>query len=122
MAYGILLGFHIAGAVATLAVSIYAMSSVLSGSSSMYERVVIVLSTLAGFELITGVVLAAISREVTVISVCDNIGLYLMFVAGIETALFTRMKKLSLRFPVWETLSSIGGGVALLLVGALLGL
>ncbi|MBP9757264.1 MAG: hypothetical protein KBD06_01565 [Candidatus Pacebacteria bacterium] len=117
----ILLSAHIVGAIVTIVVSVYALAIVVRGNQEQFPLVALFLGALAGFELTTGALLAALSPAVTVVSVCDNIALYLALVITVEASVFLRMHNRD-RFPMQKTLASIGVGTTFLMIGVVLGL
>lgn len=116
-----ILAAHILGAVATFAIIFYAMIALLRSQSRQLEALAGILGILAAFEVVSGVALAIISNTVTVVSVCDNIALYLALVLVTQAALYTRMRGTGVRFPVVRSLSPVCGSICLLVLSAALG-
>lgn len=120
--YSAILIVHIAGAVATGIVTLYASGAMLLKRSELYRRLALVLAAVASFEVVTGTALAVLSANVTVASVCGSIALYVAAIACVEVILFMRMNGSGVRFPFAKTIAPVGASIALLLSGVVLGL
>lgn len=112
---------HIAGAIATGIIAVYACTMMVLGRDTAYRMTAQLLAALAAFEVFTGIGLAVLSPEISVISVCGNIALYLAIVAALEVLLFLRMPNGVVRFPIVQTVSPISVGIAALIAGVVLG-
>ena len=115
MVYGALLTIHIIGACITGIVAAYAGIIMWQRQETSYRGTAIILGVLGGFEVLTGTLLSVVSSEITSVSLCTNIIIYLSVVFFMESLLFMRMKKISILFPVAQALSPIAAGLALLL-------
>ena len=109
--YSILLVVHIAGACVTALVGAYALAMLWRREEGKYSRCAKVLGAVAGFEVLTGTVLAVLSLQVTALSLCANVVVYLSIVLLLEAALFMRMKKISIRFPSATAFSPIAASL-----------
>ena len=107
---------HIAGGVLTGVAASYAGVMLWQGRSDSYSISARVLGSLAGFEIVSGVMLAIVSSTISAASLCANIALYLFIVASVEAFLFIRMKKNAISFPLSESLSPVLASLVFLLV------
>jgi hypothetical protein len=115
--YTLFLILHLGGAAVTGLVATYSVLALVRHFDSEYRRLAGTLGLLAGFEIMTGVCLSVISSQVTALSLCSNIAVYLGVVALVESALFLRMQKMTMTFPIRLVLSPSSIGLALLLIG-----
>ncbi len=116
MTYAIFLVLHIVGACVTGLVALYAGAALWQGREAGYRGSATALGLLAGFEVLSGVMLSMLSVEVSALSLCANIALYLSVIALFEVLLFARIQKTSLAFPTRLALSPSVASLALLLV------
>jgi hypothetical protein len=101
---------------------LYAMFAIVRNSTGSFTLMARVLSALAGFELLTGALLAAFSPSISIASVCDNFALYMLLVVTVLGALYVRTSRAGSRFPVTQSISSIAGGMVPVIIAAALGL
>jgi hypothetical protein len=97
--YASLVSIHLIGAALTGVVAASAGVALSRGRQNLYKVHATVLGALAGFEILTGVALSIASPEVTALSLCANVALYLSVVFAVEALLFIRMKQGALAFP-----------------------
>ena len=107
MLYEIILTIHLVGAALTGILASYAGVLLYQNRTSSYRSTSLSLGFLASFEILTGMALAVISTNISAPSLCANIGAYLLVVAVVEALIFTRMKKISMKFPFKEILTPI---------------
>ena len=107
MISAIFLTLHIAGAIVTLIIASYSTIVLWNTFHARYRACASILGALAGFEVITGVMLSIISPQITAFSLCKNIVLYLSLVVILEIILCIRMRKTLLTFPWARVLSPI---------------
>ena len=119
--YTSLLAVHIVGASATGIVASYAGIAMWRHQERSYRRVALILASLAGFEVLTGTAFSVLSSQITAVSLCANIAIYLSVVFVVETLLYLRMKKISLAFPIVKVSAPIASALSLLAGAALLG-
>jgi hypothetical protein len=98
--YESFLVIHLAGASATVCVGAYALVALWNHCADKYNFVAKVLGVLAGFEVLTGTMLAVLSPQVSASLLCSRILLYLFLVVVVETLLFVRMRKISMVSPI----------------------
>jgi hypothetical protein len=91
--YEALLTTHLVGAGVTAVVAAAASVRMWVGHTNTYRPHAIALGAIAGFEVLTGVLLALLSPEITALSLCANVALYLSAVFAIEGLLFIRIKQ-----------------------------
>ena len=115
MLYDSLLLVHILGACLTGIMAAYAGVIMWQNQDSSYRTASIILGALGGFEVITGTLLSVISSQITSISLCANIIIYVSVVLFFEALLFLKMRKVSVVFPLVVALSPIATGLTLLL-------
>jgi hypothetical protein len=116
-----LLIIHIVGACITgLAVS-YAGIAMWKHQENTYQPLALILAALAGFEILTGTALSVISSQITAISLCANIAVYLSVVFAVEALLYLHMKKISLTFPLAYVATTLGSALSLFAGAAALG-
>lgn len=120
--YSMLLIVHVTGAVLTGVVSCIALTIVVAERAEYYRVLALALSSLAAFEVLSGVVLSVLSPGVTAVSLCANIALYLSFVAVVELIISVSMRKRSREFPTSPVLAPICGSLAALGVVMVLGI
>ena len=111
MVYGIVLAVHIAGACVTALIGAYAVAMLWQREEGKYSLCASVLGFVAGFEVVTGTLLSVLSLQVTALSLCANMVVYLSIVLFLEAALFVRMKKISIRFPAASVFSPIAASL-----------
>jgi hypothetical protein len=107
MIYSVILTLHLVGAAVTGLLASYAGVVLWRKSDSAYRPLAIALGSLATFEVVSGTTLSIISIQVSTLSLCANIAAYLLGCVIVETALFVRMQKISVRFPFVITLSPL---------------
>ena len=115
MIYSVLLAFHLIGAGATGLMGAYSIFNIGNGFTQRLKNNALVLGVLAAFEIVTGTVLSVVSLQVSALSICGRVVVYLSFVAIIEVVLFSRMQKVSLKFPAREVVSPVASSLLLLL-------
>lgn len=86
--YEALLTTHLAGAGLTALVAAAAGAAMWGAHAHAYRPYAIALGAIAGFEILTGVLLALLSPEITALSLCRNVALYLGAVFAVEALLF----------------------------------
>lgn len=91
---------HIIGACVTGLVASYTGLVLWKKDFSKYRRLAQMLGVLAGLEVATGVTLSVLSLEISALSLCANLFVYLSVIFLLEAVLFMRMKKVSLLFPL----------------------
>jgi len=111
----IILLFHILGAFTMAALMISAVIFILQNKTERLETLAKNISYGLGFQLVTGslLVFADVTRG-SIISFCSKIGLYILIVAGVETLLFYKMKKLN--FPLSTVLGSSAVGMSFAII------
>ena len=102
---------HIAGACITALVGAYAFAMLWRREEGMYGICASVLGAVAGFEVVTGTMLSILSLNITALSLCANIAVYLSIVLFLDALLFVRAKKISVRFPAATALSPIAASL-----------
>ncbi len=115
MIYEALLAFHVAIGIITGALATYAGIILWRSDERQYRPVALGIAYLAGFEILSGVMLSVLSLEISAISLCANIALYLSLVFVVEVLLFLRMKKVARGFPLIAVVSPSASGLAFLL-------
>jgi hypothetical protein len=115
MAYSVLLAIHLLGGALTGIIAAYAAIVMWQKEESSYRRTAIVLGFLGGFEVLTGVILSVVSSQVTSISLCTNIIIYLSIVLFMEVLFFLRMHTISMLFPITKALSPIATSLSFFL-------
>jgi hypothetical protein len=115
MIYSLALVVHILGACVTGVTAAYALIVMWQDQDTSYRRTAIVLGSLGGFEVATGTLLSVISSQITSISLCANIFIYLSVVFFFESLLLLKMNKVSMSFPIIRALSPIAASLSLLL-------
>ena len=93
MLYSLFLTLHLTGAFATFGVVGFAGKTLLQQHENSYRYYAILLGVLGAFEILSGIALAVVSPEVTALSLCKNVALYLAMVFGVEGLLIARMKQ-----------------------------
>ena len=119
--YTSLLAVHIVGASATGIIASYTGIAIWRRQERSYRRLALILASLAGFEILTGVVLSVVSSQITAISLCANIIAYLSVVFVVEALLYARMRKISLAFPIAWVSAPIASALSLLAAAAAFG-
>ncbi|MBI5470550.1 hypothetical protein HY968_04520 [Candidatus Kaiserbacteria bacterium] len=119
--YELLLAIHIAGACITGLAASYAGIAMWQRQENTYRPLALILGVLAGFEILTGTALSVVSSQITAISLCGNIAIYLSVVFAVEALLYTRMKKISLTFPLAYVATTVASALSLLAGAAALG-
>lgn len=109
--YSSILVLHIIGACATGLVAAYTAIVLAKGEESHYTRLAQALGLLAGFETATGTLMSVLSPNITALSLCSNIAVYLGVVFALEAVLFWRMKKAALLFPIHLAFSPAAAGL-----------
>jgi len=122
MIYSFLLVVHIGGGIVTGIAASYAGVVLWQRTSALYRACALILGALAAFEVFSGVVLAFISLKITAQSLCNNVALYLLIVFFVETLLFIRMRKVSISFPLAQTLIPVVASLALMVAAVSYGL
>ncbi len=119
-AFDLILAAHLIGACATGVAASYAGIALWRQQESSYRPLSTWLGMLAGFEILSGTLLAIDSLSISAQSLCTNIAVYLAVVFFMEGILYARMKKVSLAFPlvriafpIASTLSFLGTAIAL---------
>src|SRR5262245_51858699 len=97
---------HIIGGFATIAVSLWGAVALWRGEMAL-RRIAIILGILAGVEMATGSLLAALSATISAAMVCERILIYLPFVGLVELLLYLRLRKLAQEFPTTQVTSSV---------------
>lgn len=116
MTYMLILILHIIGACLTGLVASYTGVALWHKSSESYRPLSITLGICAAFEVLTGTALSVISIQISTLSLCSNIALYLLACGIFEALLFARMKKIQVRFPFEITASPVLASLALMMV------
>lgn len=111
-----LLAVHLSGAAATGLVATYAVVAMVRGTSTTYRKTSLLLGALAGFEVLSGVALSISSSQITTLSICANVVMYLSVVFFVETLLFVQMKKETLVFPLRAAISPTLASLLLMFV------
>ncbi len=119
--YSVILVAHIAGAVVTGFAGITAIGAMALRKEHLYRPIALALAAIGSFEVASGTALAVLSKTTSVASVCGDIALYVGAVAFVETLIFMRMRKSVVRFPSVQTVSAMGGSIALLALAGVLG-
>jgi hypothetical protein len=99
MIYGALLGIHLFGAALTGLAIVYALIVMARGQTTHYRNVALFLGGLSAFEIATGTTLAILSSQVTAVSLCHNIALYLTACFVTEALLYVRVQQSKGIFP-----------------------
>ncbi len=97
--YDVILTIHLAGAGVTAFIAAGAGAALWHRSATAYRPHAIVLGAIAGFEILTGIVLAIVSPEITALSLCTNIALYLGAIFALEALIFARLRESATAFP-----------------------
>jgi hypothetical protein len=113
---------HLVGASATACVGAFALVALWNHFDDRYSFVANVLGALAGFEILTGTMLAVLSPQVSASSLCSRVFLYLFLVVIIETLLFARMRKISMASPMTTVFAPVIAGFATFLSAMVYGL
>jgi len=116
MSYNIILALHIAGACTAGIVALYTAFILGRGQQRVYRRSATTLGLLGGFQVVSGILLAFISPQITTLSLCDNIAMYLSAWFVLEALLFVRMKKVSVPFPLTPAFSPVIASLLLMVV------
>ena len=111
MLYGSFFALHIIGACVTALIGAYAIAMLWRREERKYSISASVLGAVAGFEVITGILLSVLSLKITALSLCGNIALYLSIVLLLEAMLFVRMKKGAAVFPTTTTFAPIAASL-----------
>ena len=119
--YAAVLIAHISGAILTGIIGVFAVGAMILKKETVYRRAALVLAALGAFEVLSGTVLAVLSKSISVASVCGNIALYVGAVAFVETLIYMRMRKTAFRFPSIQTISAIGSSLVLFALAGVLG-
>lgn len=112
MLYSVFLVLHIIGACVTGLVASYTGLVLWRKDSAHYRRLAQALGILAGLETITGVTLSVLSLNISTLSLCGNLAVYLSVIFALEAILFVRMKKVSLLFPLQLAFTPTAAGLA----------
>ena len=107
MIYTLFLWLHLACAFLTVGMSGASLAVLLAKKEEKYAFFARVIGSLAAIEIVSGLVMSLASPSVTALSLCANIGMYLSAVVILEGALYLRMKKVSLDFPLRFVISPI---------------
>lgn len=89
--YSVILLIHIVGAIASLVYACYSLTSLLCSAADGFSLQTYILALAIGFQTLTGGLLALLSPEITALSLCDNLMLYISPLALIEFLLISRM-------------------------------
>ena len=100
MTYFVVLGLHLTAALVTGLVIVYALFALWRQKSESYRLCALLLSSIAGFEVLSGTVLAIVSPTLSATALSIHIVEYLGVCLIAETLLFVRMRKASLAFPL----------------------
>ena len=73
--YSVLLSLHLVGALTTLGVGGYTFAHLVKKTEESYAPLALILALCAGYQTLTGAVLALVSPSITAISLCSNLGL-----------------------------------------------
>lgn len=93
MMYVAILVAHIFAACVTIAIIGLALYSVARGKSEWYRRCAFALAYVAGFEIISGTLLAVVSPEVSPLYVGTHLLAYLVICLVVEAMLIVKMQK-----------------------------
>lgn len=115
MMYSALLAIHIVGACATGIVAASAGAALWRQYGADYRGHAIALGFLAGFEIFSGVALSVASIDVTALSLCKNLAIYLLIVCSVEALLCMRMRKIATVFPAQLAFSPVAASLVLML-------
>lgn len=119
--YSALLSLHIIGALFSAVLATFAVLVALTGRDGWYKTLSLGIGVLAAFEVSTGTVLAVLSPEVSALSICANVALYIAAAASIQALLFMRMRRITLPFPAFRALSPLGASMVLLATSVVFG-
>jgi heme A synthase len=114
MTYSIILILHIVGACMAGLAALSTAFVIGREQQRSYRSSAIILGALGGFQVVSGVLLAFVSPQITILSLCNNIALYLSTWFVLETLLFLRMNKISVPFPFTPALSPVIASLVLM--------
>lgn len=120
MLYADTLTLHLLGAGVTGMLAILTLIVLIRRDTSHYALSARLLMYTAALEVTTGIVLAIISSRISVLSLCDNIAIYLLAVFALLTVLYLRMRGTNALYPRLS-LSPLAGALAAFLGAGALG-
>ena len=97
--YSTLLVAHLGGALLTAIVGASAGVALWYNRTASCRSHAVLLGALACFEILTGVALSIASIEITALSLCANVALYLSAVFAIEALLYVRIQQDAMGYP-----------------------
>jgi hypothetical protein len=113
MVYNLILIAHLSGAAITALFAAVAVATIWFKKDRLYRPFAMVLGIVASFEIVTGTILSVLSYQISALSLCGNIALYLTTVGLIEVLLFLQMRQKTVVFPARFVFSSIGSSLVL---------
>ena len=113
MTYLVVLALHLAAALVTGLVIVYALFALWRQKSDSYRLCALLLGSIAGFEVLSGTVLAIVSPTFSASALSIHIFEYLGVCLVAEWLLFARMRKVSLAFPLAAAASPVLASIAL---------
>lgn len=116
MAYNFFIALHIVGACATGVMALYTSFVLLRHVDEKYRACAIALGSFVTFNILSGIVLSVLSENITAVSVCKNLIVYLLVIFFMETLLFARMKKMPMLFPLRLVVSPVAMSLMLMTV------
>ena len=114
MLYTVFLALHIVGACVTGIVAALAGVVLWRRDTAQYRKYAVMLGFLGGFEVLCGITLSVVSAQISTVSLCGNIAIYLSVLFFLEAVLFMRMHRVSLVYPAKLALSPMMASLLLM--------
>lgn len=114
MAYNFFITLHIVSASMTGILALYVSFVLWQRVSEKYHVSAILLGSLVTFDVLSGIILSILSENVTALSICKNLIVYILVFLFLETLLFVRIKNIPAVFPLKLAVSPIAMSLVLM--------